>query len=74
MRISCDALSESGIRLNIPAGSYRDKTLTGEFKARNDRCSFYRLGFATDLIVESFRYGYSGTLYIRGVTLRRIAA
>ena len=73
LHISCNDPRVPVIRLDIPAGTYRDETLSGAFEVPNDRCGFYRLGFGTDLIAESFRTRYSGTLNIRSIALSKIA-
>ncbi|MCP4317490.1 MAG: hypothetical protein GY789_16115 [Hyphomicrobiales bacterium] len=61
-------------RLDIPTGSYRDKILTTEFTLADSTCKMLRLGMGTDLIAESFRYRYSGTLSIRDISVRKTAS
>ncbi len=73
LRISCRDPRRPIIRLDIPVGSYRDKTLTDTFEVPDDRCGIFQLGFATDLIAESFRYKYSGSLVIHAIELSKIA-
>ena len=74
LNIACLDPRADIIRLDIPDGSYRDRTLVGEFELPDDRCGLFRLGFATDLIAKSMRYAYFGTVTIRAVELSRIGA
>ncbi len=59
------------VRINILPGSYRDETLQTEFTLPDSTCRMFRLAMGTDLIAESFRYRYSGTLDIANVSIRR---
>lgn len=61
------------VQLDIPSGSYREKTLEHEFELPDSACGVLRLGFGTDLIAESFRYRYSGTLHIHDIALIKTA-
>lgn len=60
------------IRIEVPPGSYRDEMLEASFDLPDTSCEMFRLEMGTDLIAESFRYRYSGTLSIRAISLRRI--
>lgn len=74
LNIDCIDPRRTVSRLDIPSGSYRDKVLTTEFTLADSSCNMLKLGMGTDLIAESFRYRYSGTLSIRNISVRKTAA
>ena len=61
-------------RLDIPTGSYRDRILKSEFTLPDSSCRMLRIGMGTDLIAESFRYRYSGTVTIRSISVTKTAS
>lgn len=74
LTISCVDPRGPVMRLDIPTGSYRDRTLVAQFELPDNSCGVLRLDLGTDLIAESFRYRYSGTLSIHDIALRKIAS
>ncbi len=56
-------------RLDVPEGSYRARTLEADFDLPDSSCKMLRLDMQTDLIAESFRYAYTGSLSIQGITI-----
>ena len=69
--LSCIDPRAEVARLDIPSGSYRAETLQAEFTVPDGECKVLQLDMRTDLSVESFRYGYSGTLSIDSVSISR---
>ena len=61
-------------RVDIPTGSYRDRILQSTFVLSDSSCKMLQLGMGTDLIAESFRYRYTGTLSIRNISIRKTAS
>ena len=71
-KIDCINPVEAIARIDIPEGSYRNRMLQTEFDLPDSSCRMTRLQMGTDLIAESFRYPYSGTMRIHEVALRNI--
>ncbi len=61
-------------KVDIPTGSYRDRILRSTFVLPDSSCKMLQLGMGTDLIAESFRYRYAGTLSIRNISIRKTAS
>lgn len=62
------------MRIDVPQGSYRRETLEGNFILPDAGCELFRLEMGTDLIAESFRYRYTGTLSVHSISLGRISS
>tara|TARA_R110000751_G_scaffold172928_3_gene279349 strand:- start:63283 stop:64524 length:1242 start_codon:yes stop_codon:yes gene_type:complete len=71
-KLDCINPVETIARIDIPEGSYRNRMLQTEFDLPDSSCRMTRLQMGTDLIAESFRYPYSGTMRIHEVALRNI--
>lgn len=71
LNIVCTDPKRAVSRIDVLPGSYRDETLEANFTLPDSTCKMFRLAMGTDLIAESFRYRYSGTLAIDNVSLRR---
>ena len=72
VRITCLDPRRTVSKLDIPAGSYRDRILQSTFVLPDSSCKMLQLGMGTDLIAESFRYRYAGTLSIRNISIRKL--
>ncbi len=57
------------VRLDVPEGSYRERTLEADFNLPDANCQLLWLDMQTDLIAESFRYAYSGSLSIQNISI-----
>lgn len=71
LNIVCTEPKRTVSRIDVLPGSYRNETLEANFTLPDSTCKMFRLAMGTDLIAESFRYRYSGTLEIDNVSLRR---
>jgi len=71
LNIVCTDPKRAVSRIDVMPGSYRNEMLEADFILPDSTCKMFRLSMGTDLIAESFRYRYSGTLVLDNVSLRR---
>lgn len=58
-------------RIAFPEAKSINQTLSEPFTVDAGDCGLYQIHIVTDLIAESFRYRYSGTLNLHDVRIER---
>ncbi len=69
--LTCVDPREQLARLDIPDGTYGTRVIEADVTLPDRSCRMLKLEVRTDLIAESFRYGYSGSLFLHRVSIIR---
>ncbi len=72
-RLECIDPRAQVARIDIPARALENQTLDTGFRVEPGACGLFRLHMGTDLIAESFRYGYSGILSVHEIRIEKVA-
>lgn len=69
--LRCTKGGQEVARLNFDTSTDQDIVRSTSFSIEDDTCPAFKLAVATDLLAESFRYRYEGTLQIESVRIER---
>ena len=70
--LRCAKTSKQIAQLDIPEGTYRDRTLSAQFQIDDNECKLERLTLETSLIAESWQYRYEGRVVFRRVEVENL--
>lgn len=72
LRVRCLRPRRNSAEIGFPDERAEHRILTVQFEVGPDDCEMHRIGLDTNLIAESFRYAYRGTLTLHSIRIERI--